>query len=482
MKWCVIARMLLARVPGAIPRIRALTGSLINTPLQWGARSAARSPNRFNGLLEAGQTVETVAARPTPLCTPLKWGVNESTSGKIIWGCAVVVLTAVVSAVGEGPKVTCDLSLIQPEQKAWVSGYWGYNAPKLVFDGTNYYSANLIGTEEATSTGVVYKLEAGKWTKGYECPINYQPPMLLLDSQKRLILIHSVMNARPVVLRARARGDCQTFEPLDVSKEINMAGYIGAAIHDDLLILGYLGKRGYDFCVITCDLKTGRWSPQVMLAPQQRDKVPYTTWLYPCIWPDQDGFHLLVANHSGYKNLYDRVHYMFLPYDLKVRELKPELVQSIDTFEDRMAFSMALWKDASDGSMMATALYSPTNRAQLFQVFRREARNAKWSKSEPGKGYVASLYQSPHDANTVWIPVTDGSGVVLYHSTDKCRSWQAAQLPDFAAAGVTGAAGFLYGISPTSGSVIEEGPAAVFSTHGPGGYAHWFVKFHTSPD
>jgi hypothetical protein len=145
-----------------------------------------------------------------------------------------------------------------------------------------------------------------------------------------------------------------------------------------------------------------------------------------------------------------------------------------------MAFSMALWKDAGDGSMLATVLYSPTSRSQLFQVFRRGARSGKWSKSEPGKGYVAGLYQVPGDANTVWVPVTDGSGVVLYRSTDKCRSWQAAQMPDFGAAGVTGAAGFLYGISPTSGSVIEGGPAAVFSTYGPGGYAHWFVKFHTS--
>ena len=190
------------------------------------------------------------------------------------------------SAVAGAPAVTYDLSLIQPEQNAWVSGYWGYNAPKLVYDGTNYYSANLTGVEEAKSRGVVYKLEDGKWTKGYECPINYQPPMLLLDSQKRLILIHSVMNAKPVILRAKATGNCQNFEPLEVSSEINMAGYIGAAIRNDLLILGYLGKRGYDFCVITCDLKTGGWSPQVMLAPQQRDKVPYTTWLYPCIWPD----------------------------------------------------------------------------------------------------------------------------------------------------------------------------------------------------
>jgi hypothetical protein len=381
-------------------------------------------------------------------------------------------------ARAEPPNVTYELSLIQPEQKAWVSGYWGYNSPKLVYDGTNYYSANLVGAEEAKSKAVVYRLEAGKWIKGFEGPINYQPPMLLLDSQKRIILIHSVMNAKPVILRSKTAGDCNNFAPLEVSSEINLAGYIGAAIQNDILILGYLGKRGYDFCVITCDLKTGKWSPQIMLAPQQRDKIPYTTWLYPCIWPEQDGFHLMVANHSGYKNLYDRVHYMLLPDDLKVGELKTELVQSIDTFEDRMAFSMALRKDASDGSMMATVLYSPTNRSQLFQVFRRDAGTGNWSKSEPGRGYVASLYQVPGDPHTVWIPVTEGSGVVLYRSTDKCRSWQTIQLPDFGAAGVTGTAGFLYGISPTSGSVIEGGPAVVFNTYGPGGYSHWFVKFH----
>jgi hypothetical protein len=213
------------------------------------------------------------------------------------------VLFAAIAALAEAPAVTYELSLIQPEQKAWVSGYWGYNAPKLVCDGTNYYSVTLAGLEEANSRGLVYKRVEGKWVKGYECPLNYQPPMLLLDSQKRLILIHSVMNARPVILRAKAPGDCNNFAPLEVSSEINMAGYIGAAIHNDLLILGYLGKRGYDFCVITCDLKTGKWSPQVLLAPQQREKVPYTTWLYPCIWPDKDGSHLLVANHSGYKNL-----------------------------------------------------------------------------------------------------------------------------------------------------------------------------------
>jgi hypothetical protein len=125
-------------------------------------------------------------------------------------------------------------------------------------------------------------------------------------------------------------------------------------------------------------------------------------------------------------------------------------------------------------------LYSPSVRSQVVQVFRRDAKTHRWSKSEPGKGYVAGIYQVPREPNTLWLPVTHGKGVLLYRSTDKCGSWQAVQLPDFESAGVAENAGFLHCINPTSGSVIEGGPAAVFSTCGPGGYAHWFVKFHTS--
>ena len=29
---------------------------------------------------------------------------------------------------------------------AWVSSYWGYNAPKLVYDGESYYTVAAVGT------------------------------------------------------------------------------------------------------------------------------------------------------------------------------------------------------------------------------------------------------------------------------------------------------------------------------------------------
>ena len=56
--------------------MRAVTAHLINTPLQWGARSKVRELNRFNGLFGAGEPVETGIELFLAVSTPLKWGVN----------------------------------------------------------------------------------------------------------------------------------------------------------------------------------------------------------------------------------------------------------------------------------------------------------------------------------------------------------------------------------------------------------------------
>jgi hypothetical protein len=53
-------------------------GLLINTPLQWGGRGRASSPNRFNGFPRFEKTVETVLSLSARYGTPLKRGVNES--------------------------------------------------------------------------------------------------------------------------------------------------------------------------------------------------------------------------------------------------------------------------------------------------------------------------------------------------------------------------------------------------------------------
>src|SRR5271165_809302 len=50
---------------------------LINTPLQWGDHPHPETRNRFNGLSQVAETVETVSASHQTTYTPLKRGVNE---------------------------------------------------------------------------------------------------------------------------------------------------------------------------------------------------------------------------------------------------------------------------------------------------------------------------------------------------------------------------------------------------------------------
>ena len=98
------------------------------------------------------------------------------------------VFCAMASAAAA--EISYELTKID-EGTAWVSSYWGYNAPKLIYDGDRYFTVGLWGTEQATATGALYALRDGQWHKGYTWEgLNYQPGMLLLDSAQRPILIY----------------------------------------------------------------------------------------------------------------------------------------------------------------------------------------------------------------------------------------------------------------------------------------------------
>ena len=67
--------------------------------------------------------------------------------------CGAVLLCSVVRAE---TGVSYEVSKVA-EGTAWVSSYWGYNAPKLVYDGDHYYTVALWGAEQATATGALYR-------------------------------------------------------------------------------------------------------------------------------------------------------------------------------------------------------------------------------------------------------------------------------------------------------------------------------------
>ena len=67
-----------AALPNWYTRGGPVTATLINTPLQRGARRGRSLRNRFNGFSQSVETVETVSVPHRTARTPLKRGVNES--------------------------------------------------------------------------------------------------------------------------------------------------------------------------------------------------------------------------------------------------------------------------------------------------------------------------------------------------------------------------------------------------------------------
>ena len=374
-------------------------------------------------------------------------------------------------------QVDYQLSKID-EGVAWVSSYWGYNTPKLVYDGDTFYTVGLWGEQQSTSTGVIYKLEDGSWRRGYSWDdLDYQPGTILLDSEGRLVLIYPRISAGPVVLRSVAPGDIDHFESIPVPAAIGKAGYLGAGIFDDRIVLGYIGDPNtYSFVVAVLDLATQQWSGPQVLAEAQRQEEPWTTWLYPIIQPDADGFHLVVSNNADLSSYYDRMLYMYVPFD-DMANPRVEQIARVDPWTENLAFAEAMWR-SPDGAVYVTGQYKPEDETNQLFVYRRDPRTEEWTDHLVSGSQVAAVFESAHDTGRLWMPSTYGSQLRLYSSTDAASTWQLASLPDFADADLISTF-FLYGITPASGSVMPDVPTAVFSAGPHPNYQLWFVQFDT---
>jgi hypothetical protein len=368
-----------------------------------------------------------------------------------------------------------------------VSAYWGCNAPKLVFDGQTYFTIGSWGKDQASSRGVIYRYERGEWTRGYEWgELNYQPPMLLLDSQRRLILVYSKRSAKPVVMRARTAGDCASLEPIAVPDTIAQAGYIGASIVQDRLILCYIGRAGYDFCTTACDLAAGRWTPETVLCRAQRTTVPYTTWLYPFMIPGAEGMDLFVSNHSfpGKQNNKSRILHAFVSSGQPAAPAAEVIADANPWGVDGTAQISAVWRDLRDGALLVIGQFTPkTGKVLNLELYRRDPASGRWDARKIGPHLYGSLFQSAAAPRVLWLTVVtrgQGADLQLFRSVDQGQSWMAetaANLPK----GV--APHFLYGVHPTSGSVMPDTPCAVFSAGDPPRkeYSLWFVRFDARP-
>ncbi len=389
-----------------------------------------------------------------------------------------VLLAGVLPLAAQSSEVDIELVRIDSGE-ASVSPYWGYNAPKLVFDGDHYYTLGRWGPRQDTATGIVYRSGEAGWEIFFEWGgLHHQPGMVLLDSRRRLVLIHARRDSGPRILHQRKRGSPHGFEELTLPKGLDRAGYIGAGMDGDRLVLGYIGRPGsYSFQVAWVDLESGFWAGPFVLAREQRSKEPWTTWLYPLIVPDGEGFHLVVSNNAYRSPYYNRINYLYVPYGDPASAIA-EVVADVDPFKQNLAFAQAI-RRAADGALLVSATRRSGKGRNRLIVFRRDPDVRRWKTVFTGSAGVAAIFESPHEQGRMWMSSTAGNALRLYRGEDDGRRWRAVVLEGFEDFGLRNTF-FLYGISPASGSLIPDEPCAVFSSGTLPEVDLWFVRIRTS--
>ncbi len=388
---------------------------------------------------------------------------------------AAACLVASPLAYGNDPKIDCRLLKID-EGVSWVSGYWGYNAPKLVHDGQTYFTLGSWGGDQSTSRGVIYRLDDDVWRRGYEWEgLDYQPGMLLLDSRKRLILIHSRKGRKPAVMRSVEPGNCESFEPLSVPDWMNPAGYLGAGIHDDRIVIGYIGDPDtYSFQYAVLDLNQSAWSGPFMLAPSQRNQQPFTTWLYPIIRPNAGGISMAVSNGRDTSNLKHEIFYLDAPYEMTA-PIVPELVDVVIPWTDRICQAASMHVTA-EGTTLIAGQYHEGISGNSLSVWRKPSGASDWTRRRISEGQVGAIFQAPSD-DSLWLMSTSRSSLKLYGSVDNGENWTESPLASFEEYGLRSTF-FLHGLNAASGSEIPDTPTAVFSSGVHPNYQLWFVQYN----
>lgn len=389
-----------------------------------------------------------------------------------------VLLAGVLPLAAQEAELDFELTHVDSGE-ASVSPYWGYNAPKLVFDGEHFYTLGRWGQQKDAARGIVYRSTEAGWETFLEWEgLHHQPGMVLLDSRRRLVIIHARRDAGPRILHQRRRGDPDGFARIALPDGLDRAGYIGAAMDGDRLVLGFIGRPGsYSFQVAWVDLDSGTWSGPFVLAREQRSKEPWTTWLYPLIVPDGEGFHLVVSNNAYRRPYYNRINYLYVPYGDPASAVA-EVIADVNPWRQNLAFAQAI-RQAADGALLVTATRRAGEARNRLIVYRRDPDLRRWKAVFTGNAGIAAIFESPHERGRMLMSSTAGDALRLYRGEDDGRSWSAVVMNGFGGYGLRNTF-FLYGITPASGSLIPNEPCAVFSSGTLPEIDLWFIRFRTS--
>ena len=310
---------------------------------------------------------------------------------------------------------------------SWVSPYWGYSTPKVVFDGNRYYTAGLWGASPDTATGVIYASSGASWEEGAALPDIYQPATLGLDKNRRLIAAYT-RKGRPVrLLRAIEPGNVASMEDVPPPPEMEDAYYIGMAVQHDTVYLAYLGGPDHSMFFTTLDLGTLNWTPTIVLQKGQIDHKPKTAWTYPIVFPTNAGIHIVASNSpdGGEGNTYNEVWYLFIPTGASEPAVRDRVAECP---VGHLAYAMDMLVDAS-GSVHVVMMRNrrvygdplpDTSPPEGTWYAVRDSASGTWDMERLGPTALAGLYA--WEGNVLVLMQQKGT-IVAMQRRDDAAGW-----------------------------------------------------------
>jgi hypothetical protein len=348
---------------------------------------------------------------------------------------------------------------------SWVSPYWGYNTPKIVFDGDTYYTVGLWGASPDAAHGVLYCLDGGKWREGASLPDIYQPPTLVLDRDKRLVVAYTLKEKPARFLRSRKPGSADAFDEIPPPPDMLNAYYIGIAVRDETLYLGYLAEPSYTMFLAMLNLSRLEWTPSIVMQEGQVKQKPKTAWTYPILFPTAEGLHVVATNcpDGSEGNTYNEVWYVFYPPGTAAPARREKVADcpvghsayAMDMLVDKTGavHVIFMWNQRKYGE----PLPSDSPEEGVYHAWR-DPTTGQWHRARLGPISICGFHGGPDGPVAI---ITQPGAIRALEWRGAAEGW--VELPPLCDPGsIISGPSFMDVLSSSSGSQVQAKPVLVF--------------------
>jgi hypothetical protein len=349
--------------------------------------------------------------------------------------------------------------------ETWVSPLWGYNTPKLAFNGRAWFAAGMRGADTKSGEALVCRNAGDGWREFITLPGAYQPPTVGVDETGRLVVAHTRVEAPVRLLRARTPENDGTLEELPAPPAMKNAYYIGMAVHGADLWLAWIDAPENSLFLARLDLRHGTWTgPTLIMAGQVKQK-PKTAWVYPILYPARDGgLHFAASNapDGGEGNTYNEVWYLHFPKGAATPDLRERVA---NTPMGTLSFCTDLAEDPQGRPHLAfmynTHVYGGPLPADagtpgLWHAWR-DAGAGTWTTARLGEPGIAGFTAEAGILN-VFLAGNGAIACRTWHDAEKAWSEPAPVVP---IGNAPSGPAFLDTLSASSGGPGAAGPAFI---------------------